>query len=314
MNRTDRLFAIILELQAKGQRRAKDLAENFEVDKRTIYRDVQALSEMGVPVVAVPGQGYSLMEGYFLPPLRFTTDEATMLLLGSDFVAQNFDAHYHAAALSASRKLEAVLPEMLKSEVHYLQDSIRFVASNELTVLQAEIVLQLRRALVERKTVHFDYYARFGNEAQPQTTRKADPYGIANLGGIWYLIAHDHLRRARRNFRIDRIENLKLLNKAFTRPREFRLEQSDSPRDRPIKIRALFAPETARWVREARYYFVTETSDTADGLLVTLQVREEREALQWLLSWGSRVRVLEPASLCERVRVEAEKMGAQYTH
>lgn len=308
MNKTDRLFAIILELQAKGTRRAGDLAGTFEVNKRTIYRDVQALSEMGVPVVAVPGQGYSLMEGYFLPPLRFTTDEATMLLLGGDFVAQNFDAQYRAAALSAARKLEAVLPDRLKSEVRYLQDSIRFVAMNELSPGHAELILQLRRALVERKTVRFDYYARFGNQAQPQKTRDADPYGIANLDGTWHLIAYDHARRARRNFRIDRIEHLKLLDRNFTRPRDFRLEQSDTPHDRPVTIRVLFASEAARWVREARYYFVTDAQDTGDGLLVTLQVRQVDEALQWLLSWGSRMRVIEPASLRERVRIEAEKM------
>lgn len=308
MNRTDRLFAIILELQAKGQRRAHDLAETFEVNKRTIYRDVQALSEMGVPVVAIPGQGYSLMEGYFLPPLRFTTDEATMLLLGADFVAQNFDAQYRAAALSASRKLAAVLPDAVKANVQYLQNSIRFVSMNELTERQAEIVLQLRRAVVECKTVRFDYYARFGDNAAPQTKRQADPYGIANLDGRWYLIAYDHVRRARRNFRIDRIEKLELLNKSFTRPREFHITQQDSPRERPVVIRALFTPASARWVREARYYFVTAASDTDDGLLVTLRVRDVREAMQWLLSWGSQVRVLEPASLRELLRVEAEKM------
>lgn len=308
MNKTDRLFAIILELQAKGERRAQDLAETFEVNKRTIYRDIQALSEMGVPVVAVPGQGYSLMEGYFLPPLRFTTDEATMLLLGADFVAQNFDAQYHAAAQSAARKLEAVLPDALKSNVRYLQNSIRFVAMNELSPAHAELVLQLRRALVERRTVRFDYYARFGNDAQPQKTREADPYAIANLDSIWYLVAYDHTRRARRHFRIDRIENLTLLSKTFTRPRDFRIEQTDTPRERGVKIRALFAPAAARWVREARYYFVTELQETADGLLVTLQVRELREALQWLLSWGSQVRVIEPPSLRETLRVEAEKM------
>lgn len=308
MNRTDRLFAIILELQAKGMRRAEDLAETFEVNKRTIYRDVQALSEMGVPVVAVPGQGYSLMEGYFLPPLRFTTDEATMLLLGGDFVAQNFDAQYRAAALSAARKLEAVLPDAVKANVQYLQNSIRFVSMNELTERQAEIVLQLRRAVVECKTVRFDYYARFGDNAAPQTQRQADPYGIANLDGRWYLVAYDHVRHARRNFRIDRMENLKLLHKNFERPHDFRIEQTDTPRERRVKIRALFAPAAARWVREARYYFVTELQETADGLLVTLQVREVREALQWLLSWGSQVRVLEPASLRELLRVEAEKM------
>ncbi len=74
MNRTDRLLAIVLELQGRGKRRAEDLAETFETSKRTIYRDIQALCETGVPIVSIPGRGYSLVEGYFLPPLSFTTD------------------------------------------------------------------------------------------------------------------------------------------------------------------------------------------------------------------------------------------------
>src|SRR5579863_8026126 len=103
MNRTDRLLAIVLELQAKKMLRAEDLAGTFEVSKRTIYRDMLALCEAGVPVVSLPKQGYSLIEGYFLPPLSFSA-EAIMLLLGSDFVAQTFDAQYRIAAQSASRK------------------------------------------------------------------------------------------------------------------------------------------------------------------------------------------------------------------
>src|ERR671923_2411492 len=121
MNRTDRLLAIVLELQRKGTRRAEDLAASFETSKRTIYRDIQALCESGVPVIAQPGSGYSLVEGYFLPPVSFNTDEATMLLLGSEFVADNFDAQYRDAANSATRKIEAVLSEKLRSEVAYLR-------------------------------------------------------------------------------------------------------------------------------------------------------------------------------------------------
>src|SRR5229473_8102425 len=67
MNRTDRLLAIVLELQRKGQQRAEDLAVTFEVSTRTIYRDMQALSEAGVPNIAIQKKGYSLSEGYFLP-------------------------------------------------------------------------------------------------------------------------------------------------------------------------------------------------------------------------------------------------------
>ena len=69
MNRTDRLLAIVLELQGKGHQRAEDLAETFETSKRTIYRDIQALGQAGVPLISTPGRGYSLMKGYFLPPL-----------------------------------------------------------------------------------------------------------------------------------------------------------------------------------------------------------------------------------------------------
>src|SRR5512142_3168782 len=128
MNKTDRLLAIVLELQGEGWQRAEDLAETFETSKRTIYRDMLALGEAGVPVVSVPGQGYSLVEGYFLPPLSFTTDEAIMLLLGSDFVAQNVDALYQSAAQSASKKIEAVLGADLLEEIRYLQRSIQFIA------------------------------------------------------------------------------------------------------------------------------------------------------------------------------------------
>ena len=126
MNRTDRLLAIVLELQARKHIRAEDLAATFEVSKRTIYRDMLALSESGVPIVSIPGQGYSLIEGYFLPPLTFTTDEAIMLLLGADFVAQQFDAQYREAAQSASDKITVVLPEHLRRETDYLQNNIRF--------------------------------------------------------------------------------------------------------------------------------------------------------------------------------------------
>src|SRR6266567_5554514 len=154
MNRTDRLLAIVLELQGKGRQRAEDLAATFETSKRTIYRDIQALGQAGVPLISLPGHGYSLMKGYFLPPLSFTTEEATMLLLGSDFMAQNFDAQYRAAAQSAGRKIAGVLPEKLHDEVQYLQSNIRFVAASEAQDSpQHKKLQQLRRAILESHTI-----------------------------------------------------------------------------------------------------------------------------------------------------------------
>ncbi len=298
MNRTDRLLAIILELQAKGHLRAEDLAAIFETSKRTIYRDMQALTEAGVPIVSMTGQGYSLMEGYFLPPLRFTTEEAIMLLLGSDNIARSFDEYYRRAAASASRKIEAVLPEPLRAEVREVQDSVRLIgeAANEQEV---ELLRQLRRAILERRRVRFRYYAR-SREGAAQT-RETDPYGLVNINRVWYLVAHDHLRHDVRHFRLERMENLTLLDKHFARPSGFQMKPPDVERDRPLVIRVLFDHDVARWVRESRNYFVVREEHTAEGLLVTLRVREADEIMPWLLSWSGGVRVLEPDPVRQRL-------------
>src|SRR6266581_6083251 len=332
MNRTDRLLAIVLELQGKGKQRAEDLAATFETCKRTIYRDIQALGEAGVPIVSIPGLGYSLMKGYFLPPLSFTTDEATMLLLGSDLMAQSFDAQYRSAALSASRKIEGVLPEKLREEVRYLQDSIRFVTTDAMEQpIETEKLLQLRRAILQRSTIRFRYFTRHPSPtaeierksesgvpthhhtstaptAPAQSTREADPYGLVHFLNAWHVIAYCHMRQDIRNFRLDRIDDLVLLPKTFQRPANFKMGESQSGQRRRMLVRVLFDNEVARWVRESRFYYITSEEETPEGLLVILKPHQESEVLQWLLSWGSHVRVLEPETLRKRIAEESQAM------
>jgi predicted DNA-binding transcriptional regulator YafY len=317
MNRTDRLLAIVLELQARGLQRAEDLASTFETSKRTIYRDIQALSEAGVPLVSVPGQGYSLVEGYFLPPLTFSADEATMLLLGSDFVAQNFDAQYRAAAKSAGRKIEAVLPQAQRDEVHYLRSNIRFVAGHAMrNPSQQDMMAQLRRAILGYHRVRIRYYARSSpdeaNANGAATVRIVDPYALVHISGAWYLIGHCHLRRDVRNFRLNRIEHLELLNETFTRPPGFKVDSRERDEQRTVVIRALFDDQAARWAQESNFFFVVSEEITQDGLLMTLTVRQEEEALSWLLSWGGHVRVLEPETLRKRIADEAQVIARNH--
>lgn len=305
MNRTDRLLAIVLELQGAGARRAEDLAATFEVSKRTIYRDVQALCEAGVPVIATPGRGYELLEGYFLPPLRFTSGEATMLLLGVAAVARHFDSEYREAAETAGRKIAGVLAPELRAVVGDLRGSLHILAPETEGQL-AERLRLLRRAIGQRRSARFQYFARESDLGTSQS-RTVDPYALVHVTGTWYLSAFDHHRRAQRNFRLERMDGLQLLPNTFTRPPGFRLMPPEDP-SRNTVLRVLFDRDIARWVREQRSFFTVDETDTPDGLLVTLAVRHERDALQWLLSWGRHVRVLEPASLRELLRDEARSM------
>ena len=312
MNKTDRLLAIVLKLQSSGELRAEDLAKFFETSKRTIYRDLQALSEAGVPLIAIPGRGYSLVEGYFLPPLSFSSEEAVMLLLGGEFVAQNFDAHYQTVARSATLKIEGVLPEKIRSEVQELQNSIRFItipATDNPTLLK-----ELRRAVIESRTITFKYYGRVREQEENPALidRRVDPYGLVYYEGAWYLIAHDHARQSLRNFRLDRIEKLKLLTNTFIRPADFNLQQIRSREDRQIIVRVRFDKTIARQVKESRNFYIADLQEDEAGLLVTLRTRQETDVVGWLLSWGRHAEVLEPTTLIERLLEETLAISQKY--
>ena len=255
---------------------------------------------------------------------------ATMLILGSDLMAQSFDAQYRSAALSASRKIENVLPEKLREGVRALQSSIRFVTTDVMErPIETEKLFQVRRAILQRNTIRFCYFTRHPSSpaeledesvisAQYPTssvittpipsTREADPYGLVHYLNTWHVIAYCHLRQDIRNFRLDRIDDLILLPETFQRPANFKMSESQSGQRKRVLVRVLFDNEVARWVRESRSYYTASEEETPEGLLVTLKPHQESEVLQWLLSWGSRVRVLEPETLRKRINEEAQTM------
>lgn len=309
MNRMDRLLGIVLELQRRGTVRAEDLAAKFETSKRTIYRDVQALCETGVPVMSQAGVGYGLVEGYFLPPLSFTSDEAAMLMLGGEFMAQNFDAQYRERAQNAVNKIETVIPDRVRAEVAELRASIHFVTPETLSgETAAELLLPLRRAIIERRSVRFRYHTKFaGDDMSAERVREADPYALLRYGESWYLIAYCHWRQDIRNFRMERVSELEVLDTTFEKLPGFKLEPPVEDQRR-LTVRVWFDTEVAPWVKESRSYYIDSIEEFPDGLLVTSRVRYEREAVQWILSWGGNARVLEPESLKRRVAEEARKI------
>jgi len=321
MSHTDRLLAIVLELQAHRWRRAEDLARTLETSKRTIYRDLVALGQAGVPVISTPGRGYALVEGYFLPPVSFTADEATILSLGADAMAQSFDAQYRAAAQSAASKITAALPARLRVDVAALRERIRVGPEGaSLQPAVAPTLRALRGAVIACQRVRFRYYTRYPHPGERRDARavpplrEADPYALTRLGGAWYLHAYCHLRKDRRNFRLERIEELTLLDQTFARPAALRLGMRRAVEEPSVTALIQFDAHAARWARESPSFFTTAQEETPDGgLLVTLRLRQEEAITEWLLGWGSHVRVLEPATLRQRLAAEAAVMLRLYS-
>ncbi len=319
MNRTDRLLAIILELQARRHRRAEDLAATFETSKRTIYRDIQALAQAGVPIVSTPGKGYALVEGYFLPPVRFTIEEATTLLLGSDLIARAFDSDYRLAAHTAGRKISGLLPPSEQTHVAELRDRIRFIATTmpEITG-DTKDVQTLRQAIVSTRTVLFRYYARRSADAELESLREVDPYSLTYVKDTWHMLGYCHLRQDMRMFRISRMSNLTVLNRPFDRAEHLEQWQrtlSDRSQSRYTFTATLeFDSEVARWVQEDPFFYIETRQPIPDGLRVSLRAPDEYAILQWILGWGRHVQVLGPESLRECLISEGSAALAHWSN
>ncbi|USG65587.1 YafY family transcriptional regulator [Brevibacillus ruminantium] len=314
MNKTDRQLAILLELQRRGSLRAEDLAAVFETSVRTIYRDVQALSEAGVPIIGAPGQGYSLMEGYFLPPLHFTAEEAVTMLLGLDFVEQQFDPVYRASAQDSRKKIESILPEAVRREAARVRSGFKLLTSHAPADDPVRITLQqLRQAIQEERKVRFLYTKKLPEkDGNRQHLRDVTPYGLAFVNGSWSLLGFCDLRQELRHFRLDRMASLCLLEEKAVPPADFNLQAYRPDDNRHLSMTVRMAYDVAEHVKESRFYFIDTMAEQPDGLYVTLRFRQPEEVLPWVLGFGAKAVVIEPESFRERIRCEIKKMQLHY--
>ncbi len=304
MNRIDRLFAILLKLQSKSPVTSHDLAGSFEVSQRTIYRDIAALSEMGVPVVALPGEGYRLMEGFYLPPLVFTAAEATALFLGARMLALQAAGRLPADAEQALAKIASALPDHTRQHVERLTGIIQFFLPENRFNLDDERLLLLQTAILEHRVVHLRYHSQSRNET---TIRDVEPHDLSYYNGSWYVNGYCRLRQGMRGFRLERVEALKMLDETFS-PRYL----EDTPGEK-FTVRVRFTHDSARWVRERQHYAFQSEEHTASGIIMTYCVDSVSEIKNWLLGWGAAAEVLSPQSLRDDIRREAQKLVEMLT-
>ncbi len=204
MNRIDRVSAILIQLQGKRIVKAQDIAQRFNISLRTVYRDIKALEEAGVPVSGEAGVGYSLVDGYRLPPVMFTAEEAGAFITAGKMVDKFTDASIRTSYESGLFKIKAVLKYAEKDYVEDMESYIEVIRNPYLPIkTNNDIHLQLILQHIASKTIlDIGYYA---NHSQQYSNRLVEPVGIFYLGTYWYLVAYCHLRKDYRHFRTDRI-------------------------------------------------------------------------------------------------------------
>jgi predicted DNA-binding transcriptional regulator YafY len=305
-HRIERLLNILLLLQGHPVIRAADLAAQFGVSKRTIYRDLEALGDMGVPLVAMPGEGYALVDGFYMPPLSFTDMEAQALLLGAKMLMTQASGSLTDAAALAVTKIAHILPSATRDDVERVAEIIHFYRPSYVFDLDQPVVQQLHKAIRHRQVVSIVYHSY--SEDAP-TERAIEPETLFYNEGVWYVEAFCRLRQDVRSFRLDRMTAFRLLNETFVPRLVYPLPDSW------IEIRVQVAAKNLRWVRERQHYGYQEdeTKQENGDVIMRYRVHQIREIRAWLLGWGAGMVVLSPESLREDIRQEAQTLMSLLT-
>ncbi|PSK88887.1 helix-turn-helix transcriptional regulator [Taibaiella chishuiensis] len=220
MNRIDRLFGILTFLQSRKYVSAEKIADKFGISVRTVYRDIKALCEQGIPISFEQHKGYFVVQGYFLPPVSFSNEEANALLLiealVSGFADRSIQNHY-ATALN---KVKAVLRHTQKEKLELLHPNIMLQVPKRI-MNDLDYLSVLQEAISSKHILAIEYK----NNKEEISNRRLEPIGLIFYAFSWHLIAWCHLRSEYRDFKVASIIRVKNTQDPFLRPGHISLNE-----------------------------------------------------------------------------------------
>jgi len=296
----DRLLGILTTLLQKDRVTAQELAEKFEVNRRTIGRDVDALCQAGIPIVTHQGYGggISIAEGFKLDKSVLTADELSNIIAALKGIG----------SISKSSQIERTLDKLHAGAdaVASLSEPIIIDLSSFYKGQLTGKIEQIKRAILEKRLITFDYYYDKG-----ESRRRIEPYFVIFQWTAWYVFGFCLERQDWRLFKLLRLWNLTLCDEAYT-PREIPPEKRDFSLHytENIKVAALFEPSEKYKLIET--YGIDCFVETDEGLLFKLGFTSQDFLISWLLCFGDKVKVLEPEYIVEEIKTTIEKISLRY--
>jgi predicted DNA-binding transcriptional regulator YafY len=315
MNRIDRLTAILIQLQTKKVVKAEEIGERFEISLRTVYRDVRALMEAGVPIGSEAGKGYFIVDGYHLPPVMFNQEEASAMLTAGKLVEKMTDGSIRKAYESALLKIKSVLNDSEKDHLENLQSAIQvWRLPDQRTDFPNQFMAEITKAVSHKCVLEIEYISSKNDEL---TKRQVEPIGIVHYSGRWHLISYCRLRNGYRDFRVDMIKTLAETGETFDGRNHFTLQEYFQSlvhsHEEMQKAVVTFDHSIAKYLRNAKYYygFVSE-EETPDGIRMTFLVGSMNYFCRWLLSYGTKVELESPDELKEMMDTVLDELNVHY--
>ena len=314
ITRLSRLVALLTLLQTKRLLTAAELAKRFSVSTRTIYRDIRTLESAGIPVVTQEGKGFAMLDGYRLPPVMFTREEAIALLTAEKLAAQLTDAGTARLSGAAMNKLRAAMRHSDRDHLETLAPHIQVMPAQP---SHTDAYQQLVTAVTARRVVHLSY---FSADAVVPVSREIEPIGLY-LSHSWHVVAYCRLRQAFRNFRLDRIQHMRLSEETFAaRPETLQQYWADEAKRRSkekvvIHFKASeILPALVQHLHDTKLqYGWTHEEPVEDGILeMHFLIGSMPYLASWLLPFAGAVTVKEPQELRKHLYDLAQKAYTFY--
>jgi predicted DNA-binding transcriptional regulator YafY len=302
MNRIDRVSAILIQLQSRKVVKAADIAERFNISLRTVYRDVKTLEEAGIPIIGEAGVGYSIMDGYRLPPVMFTKEEATAFLTAEKFVEKLTDASTMAQYSSAMYKIKAILRSSEKNLLEDIDSKIEVLRSRSHQMVDNKDHIQtILNGIAQRKVLNIAYFAQ---HSQENTKRDIEPVGIFFKDSYWHLIAYCRLRADYRDFRVDRINALTITDTVFhTKHPSLKAYIAQTAREQELDLVVMRVDKKIyAYLEHQKYYsgFISEKT-VGNQIEMTFLTTSIEGFARWFMMYGDQAEIISPDSLKERV-------------
>lgn len=315
MNRIDRLTAILIHLQTKKIVKAEEISERFGMSLRTVYRDVKALMEAGVPIGSEAGKGYFIVDGYHLPPVMFTQDEASSMLLAGKLVDKMADKSVRGAYENAMHKIKSVLNESEKDHLQNLESHIEVFLRGRYEVKGREefpdhFMTDIQRAVAKKEVLRIEY----SNNEEEYSQREVEPIGIFYYSMAWHLIGWCRLRNGYRDFRADRIKDLVKTGQTFEGRNIISLKEyfqsMFSANANLTKAIVLFDKSVLRG--RPLYGSIAQT-DLGDKIRAEFMIDSTNHLAKWLLMYGTAIEIEEPESLKVTMSELVEELHEHYS-
>ena len=297
IKKIDRLTSILTQLQTKAIVRAQDLAEKFQVSIRTIYRDIKTLENAGIPIFGEAGSGYSLVDGYKLPPVMFTKEEVLSFItaekLMQKFSHESLDSHYN----SAMEKVKAVIRNSEKNLVQNIKNQIDIYSYRpEKSDNINNIIPTILESIADKNQLRIKYQ-NVNNEA---SERIIEAVGIFYEVNYWYVMAFCTMRRDYRQFRVDRVLKIQKTDNSFHQEYGNVGDYRKKHNQQKVLVKLLVEKKIMpHLVNSKKYYgLISEVDEEDQKVLLTFETEWMKEAFpRWLITFLDFAEIIEPENL-----------------